>query len=154
MLLFRLFVLGILSVVFDIRSVECFIQSVVHVTFLISCVFYSISCVFCSISCTCDFFWSVVFDIRSGVCFMQSVVHVNWAAAKRLMVDVCLPGCQETMMHVFRYLKPFIKFIKLIVLAVKFAIRFEIKWIVRWASSSTNVVFYLLDSFSPVFNFF
>ena len=45
MLLFR-------SVVFDIRSVECFIQSVVHVTFSIR----------------------VVFDIRSVACFIQSVV--------------------------------------------------------------------------------
>ena len=47
MLLFR-------SVVFDIRSVACFMQSVVHVTFLISCVSFN--------QWYMSHFWSVVFD--------------------------------------------------------------------------------------------
>ena len=45
------------SVVFDIRSVVCFIQSFVHVTFSIS----------------------VVLDIRSVVCFIQSVSDVSFS---------------------------------------------------------------------------
>ena len=133
-----------------------------YVTFSISCVWYSISCVWYTISCTCGFFdqlclifdqlcvlfnqlymWLVWHSIRcvfyaiSCTCELGSreTPNCGYLCCLALKLTVCLPGCQETMMHVFRYLKPFIKFIKLIVLAVKFAIHFEIKWIVRWASS-------------------
>ena len=84
-------VLVTFSISCDIQSVECFIQSVVHVAFPITWrVWYSISCVFYSISCRCDLFDKLcsIFD-QLSVLFNQLYVWHFWSVVFDIQSVVC-----------------------------------------------------------------
>ena len=67
------------SVVFDIRSVACFIQSVVHVTFFDQlCLIFNQLCVFYSVSCRCDFltFFDQLCLIFDQLCVLFNQLYI------------------------------------------------------------------------------